>query len=234
MKKILAILLSAVLVLAFFGCETEPVTTSSNIPEASSEVISSEEVSSEEVSSEEVSSEEVSSEESSSEEVSSEAPKLPTSFSLYESTLKDLGKSYPNGAFMFHDLTGDGKDELIFKENMKVTIYTYSTIVEKLGSHDFVSDSTRLFVSDNADFPGMFVYHTGRGVDYYDYLNIFKGEVAVDNLWDEIQPDMLKYIADREAVVEYTFDKKLIDEFKRLLEADVDCSDKFVDINTVK
>lgn len=139
---------------------------------------------------------------------------------LKEAYKKDSSKD--TNTFLIRDLDGNGTLELIYRHSdLEVTVYTYDNGVKKIDFHNFASGSTRLFTSDNPSYPGLFEFHVSGGLEKYTYITIKNEKLLFKELWDE---DYSDFYEDRERIVEYTSDKSLIEESKRLYKGNKDAS----------
>ena len=122
--------------------------------------------------------------------------------------------------FLIRDLDGNGVEELIYRHQaLEVTFYTYDNGIKKIDYHDFQTGTTRLFVSDNPAYPGFFEFHIGGGLEYYNYITIEKAALNFKKLWDD---DFSDSYEGRDKIVEYTTDKQMIAESKKLYQENKD------------
>lgn len=121
-------------------------------------------------------------------------------------------------SFLIRDLDGDGVEELIYRHKaLEVTFYTYDNGIKKIDYHDFQTGTTRLFVSDNPAYPGFFEFHVGGGLERYNYITIKDNALIFEKLWDDDFSE-IRFAAslNRDKIVEYTTDKQMIAESKKL------------------
>ena len=122
--------------------------------------------------------------------------------------------------FLIRDLDGNGVEELIYRHQaLEVTFYTYDNGIKKIDYHDFQTGTTRLFVSDNPAYPGFFEFHIGGGLEYYNYITIENAALNFKKLWDD---DFSDSYEGRDKIVEYTTDKQMIAESKKLYQENKD------------
>lgn len=142
----------------------------------------------------------------------------------YEKFLNDLKNKQDDLYYYIKDIDGNNIDDLLVLENTKLSVYTYENSIKLIGEHDFLTGTVRLFSSDNINYPGIFYYTVGGGVDHYGYMTIKYKKLSFENLWEEnyaTEPqDSINHIK------ELSLNKDLISESKVLF-------DKNLDINFV-
>ncbi len=146
------------------------------------------------------------------------------SISLYQNFLRDLKSNNSDIYYFIKDIDGDNTDDLIIHENTKLSVYTYEKSVKLIGEHDFITGTCRFFSSDNADYPGVFYFTVGGGVDHYGYMTIKDKKLSFEDLWEEhyaTQPE-----GSKERIKELSSNKGLISESKELYKNN--CDIKFI------
>ena len=136
---------------------------------------------------------------------------------LYKDFLNELKSSGQELFYSVHDIDGDGVDDLIIKENTKLTVYTFNDSVTKIDEYDFVTGTARFFYSTNKKYSGIFYFTVGGGANHYGYMTVKDNELHLENLWEE-------YYAEEspEKVKELSSDKESIAESKSLYQNNKD------------
>lgn len=148
--------------------------------------------------------------------------------STYNDLLKDIVSETPSKklkdymSYFLKDIDGDGTDELCVMCQTEMTVYTYrDKSAINIGSHDFITGTFRLFSSENTNYPGIFYFTVGGSAEHYCYITIKNEKLTDDRLWvDHYACEELGY--PERTSVEYTSDKNIIDESKKLYEKDED------------
>ena len=105
-------------------------------------------------------------------------------------------------------------------------MYTYEKSVKLIGEQDFLTGTVRFFSSDNINYPGIFYYTVGGGVDHYGYMTIKDKKLSFENLWEENYATEPQDSINR--IKELSLNKDLISESKKLYNKNADI--KFVSL----
>ncbi len=138
----------------------------------------------------------------------------------YETKLDELyNKKKKWLQYSVRDLDGNGVPELLFKNQMKVTIYSYEQGLQKIGAYDFASGTTMFLTTDHASYPGILYFWVGGGMEHYGYLMIKDQSLHREELWNEDYSGISKELGeDRERIMEISEDAVLIQESKKAYE----------------
>jgi len=146
----------------------------------------------------------------------------------YTTFLSDLyDNKYSNEEldFCIKDLDNNDIPELIIAKNgvNNITVYTYNDTVVEVGNHNFATGTTRLFFTDNSSYSGMFFYFASGGLDHYGYITIKDNKLMYEELWNEDYSGISKELGiSRERIEEFSVDKQLIDESRKVYKANND------------
>jgi len=112
--------------------------------------------------------------------------------------------------YVTKDLDNDGTLELLIKNNhMNVAVYTYDEDLKKVGNIVFSTGTSRFLYSNNPDYPYIFYFGLGGGLNHYGYVSIKDNQLVYEELWNE------DYSGWREnRIEEFSKDKGLINESK--------------------
>lgn len=149
----------------------------------------------------------------------------------YAQVLDDLPskKDFKKNTFCFaiRDIDGDEVPELIQKNGLIITVYTYHDELVKIGRHDFESGTTRLLVSDDSSCPGIFIFSVGGGYEWYEYMTVQDGKLAFEDLWNKDYSGISKILGKKRGKIEKTSsDEKLITESKKAYKKERDLTFK--------
>jgi len=146
--------------------------------------------------------------------------------SSYENLLNDLKNNQTDLYYYIKDIDGNNIDDLLVRENTKLSVYTYDNSIELIGEQDFLTGTIRFFSSDNINYPGIFYYTVGGGVDHYGYMTIKDKKLSFENLWEENYATEPQGSINR--IKELSCNKDLISESKKLYNKNADI--KFVSL----
>ena len=144
----------------------------------------------------------------------------------YESLLENLKSNQSHLYYYTKDINGNGVADLLILENTKLSVYTYEKSVKLIGEQDFLTGTVRFFSSDNINYPGIFYYTVGGGVDHYGYMTIKDKKLSFENLWEENYATEPQDSINR--IKELSLNKDLISESKKLYNKNADI--KFVSL----
>lgn len=136
-----------------------------------------------------------------------------------------LDKMKNNQADLYYyikDIDGNAIDDLIILENTKLSVYSYENSVKLIGERDFVTGTVRFFCSESNNYPGIFCFTAGGGINRYGYMTVKNGELSFEKLWEENYSTELQDSID--GIKELSSNNELISESKRLYEKSVDIS----------
>lgn len=72
--------------------------------------------------------------------------------------------------FALLDLGKDGTDELIVVNGgSDLSVYTFNDSLVEVGHHDFVTGTTKFFVSSNIEYSGIFCFSVDGGYEWHRY-----------------------------------------------------------------
>lgn len=109
--------------------------------------------------------------------------------------------------YFYKDIDGNGINEMCVTDgnDMSLTVYTYQNgYLQKIGSKEFGTATTRCFSSSNSKYPGIFIFSVGGGAEHYSYMSISEGEIVFEKLWDNM------YMS--KTTEEFVLDKEIIKE----------------------
>ena len=131
----------------------------------------------------------------------------------YENFLNDLKNKQDDLYYYIKDIDANNIDDLLVLENTKLSVYTYKKSVELIGEQDFLTGTVRFFSSDNINYPGIFYYTVGGGVDHYGYMTIKNNKLQFEELWSE---DYSGINGEKGKIIEISKNENLIKESKKL------------------
>ena len=144
----------------------------------------------------------------------------------YENFLNELKNKQDDLYYYIKDIDGNNIDDLLVLENTKLSVYTYENSIELIGEQDFLTGTVRFFSSDNINYPGIFYFTVGGGINHYGYMTIKDKNLSFENLWEENfateSQNSVNYIK------ELSSNKDLIYESKALFDKNLDI--KFVSL----
>lgn len=151
----------------------------------------------------------------SSKDTADENKQWQTDYAVFLNDLYQKNRSTDNRmGFCTRDLDNNGIPELIISKNgVDLTIYTYEHELVRAGRHDFKSGTTQFLVSDNASYPGIFIFSVGGGYEWYEYLKIAHNKLQLEDLWNKDFSGISKVLGKkRKKIKEISTDKQLIKE----------------------
>ena len=131
----------------------------------------------------------------------------------YSAFVEELKTKNPDLHYIIKDIDKNSSDELIVLKNTAITVYTSSDKISKLDSYDFYTGTTRLFLSDKKDFPGIFYFCCGGGVNHFGVVNIENNKLVSSPIFEE---DYSGILGEKGKIYELCENKALIEESKRL------------------
>lgn len=138
---------------------------------------------------------------------------------LYDDFIRELAGNSREVYYSVKDIDGDRTEDLIVLRNTALSVYTYTDEVMLVGEHDFMTGTVRFFYSDKEEFPGIFYFTVGGGLNHYGYMTVQNGALHLEQLWDEDYSGATDW---EDHVAEFSDDKALIQQSKALYEADKD------------
>jgi hypothetical protein len=115
--------------------------------------------------------------------------------------------------YLYKDLDNNGTSELIAKNGLNITVYTFGEAAVEVGNHNFETGTTRLLFSDNPSYPGIFYFFASGGLEHHGYLAIADGKLSYDELWNEDYSGISKDLGiSRDRIEEFSADKQLVNE----------------------
>lgn len=99
-------------------------------------------------------------------------------------------------------------------DNTKLYVYTYEKSAKLMGEKDFLTGTVRFFVSDNAEYSGVFYFTVGGGANHYGYMSIKNQKLSFKDLWEENYAS--EATGNTGNIKALTTDNGLIEESKRL------------------
>ncbi len=138
----------------------------------------------------------------------------------YEKFLNELKNKQDDLYYYIKDIDGNNIDDLLVLENTKLSVYTYENSIKLIGEQDFLTGTVRFFSSDNINYPGIFYYTVGGGVDHYGYMTIKDKKLSFENLWEENYATEPQDSINR--IKELSSNKDLISESKTLFDKNLD------------
>lgn len=122
--------------------------------------------------------------------------------------------------FAILDLDKDGTDELIVVSGgSDLSVYTFKDSVVEVGHHDFVTGTTKFFVSSNIEYSGIFCFSVDGGYEWHRYIGIEDNLLKIEDLWNEDCSGISEVLGDkRDRIKEFSSDKALIQESKKVYE----------------
>jgi len=119
--------------------------------------------------------------------------------------------------FALRDFNDDETPELLIKHELEITVYTFDKKVIKIDSYDYVTGTTKLFLSDNPKYPGIFSFTVGGGMYHHGYLILKDNKLVWEELWNEDYSNVSSHLElDRDIIVELSDDKQLIAESRKV------------------
>ena len=166
---------------------------------------------------------------SSTEKNQSKAMPLPEDWRVaYQKQLDELyGQKRSGRYYTVKDLDANGIPELIIHKGTELTVYSYDQGIKRFGSYDFVTGTTVLLVSEQSDYPGIFYYWVGGGLEHYGYVSLMGQQIHTEELWNEDFTGITKeWRTDRGTILEISKDPDLIRESKRVYQSKKELSCK--------
>ena len=132
---------------------------------------------------------------------------------LYDSFLSENYNDYPDLYYAYHDIDGNGTDELLISDNTTLTVYTVKNYVTEIGTHDFLTGTFQLFYSNNKDYPGIICFTAGGGMNHFSYIAVKDGALNIEKIYDE---DYSGILTDSEnKIIPYSENENLIKEIQK-------------------
>lgn len=153
----------------------------------------------------------------------------------WEKAYTECLKEYSTNAkdtveFVLKDMSNCGVPNLIIKEQLNLTVYSYDGEVKELASENFKTGTTRFLYSDNAKYPGIFYFYESGGLNHYGYIASHDGKIKISELWNEDYSGISKELGEeREVIEELSSNKKLIKESERVYNENLDLAFTVVD-----
>ena len=134
--------------------------------------------------------------------------------SMYTGILDDLKSNLSDPYYFIKDIDGDNSPDLLVLDNTKLYVYTYEKSAKLMGEKDFLTGTVRFFVSDNAEYSGVFYFTVGGGVNHYGYMTVKGQTLHFEDLWEENYAS--EATGNTGNIKALTTDNGLIEESKRL------------------
>lgn len=135
--------------------------------------------------------------------------------------------------FSIKDLDNNLIPELIIKKH-GTCLHIYSCDRGELidvGENEFYSATTRFFYSNNRNYPGIFFFTIGGGLEQYGYLEFVNNKLVECDLWNEDYSGTHK---NRERINEISDDKSCIEESRKIVAAGKDIEFDEVSEDSIK
>ena len=129
------------------------------------------------------------------------------SFGDYTALLESIRAENREVYYLLRDMDGDGVQELLLKEDTKLSVYTLTESVTLVGEQEFATGTLRLLYSDKTDYPGIFTFTVGGGANHYGYMTLKDGKISQEKLWDDFfsladnDPGRVKTYSKDEAII---------------------------------
>jgi len=142
--------------------------------------------------------------------------------------------------FFVKDLDNNGTPELIIsKHGTCLQIYSFDKgELVNGGEYEFYTGTIRYLFSENKQYPGIFCFSVGGGLEHYCYLSFNNGVLKVEELWNEDFTGISKELGKKRKRIEnLSDDRLLIKESKKVVEnkKDIEFNEISVDnINKLK
>ena len=104
------------------------------------------------------------------------------------------------------DIDNNGTEELFIHQNTAIEVYTYENAVKKVGVHDFITGTLKLYHTLDTKYPGIIYVTVGGGKNHFGYITIMDGALSVKQTFD----DDYGMISGKKEDVFYTDDEELI------------------------
>jgi len=104
------------------------------------------------------------------------------------------------------DIDNNGTDELFIHENTAFEVYTYDGTVKKVGTHDFVTGTLKIYHTMDPKYPGIVYLTDGGGKNHFGYITLTDGALSVRQTFD----DDYGMVSGKKEDVFYTDDEYLI------------------------
>ena len=132
---------------------------------------------------------------------------------LYDSFLSENYNDSPDSYYAYHDIDGNGTDELLISDNTTLTVYTVKNYVTEIGTHDFSTGTFQFFYSNNKDYPGIICFTAGGGMNRFSYITVKDGILNIEKIYDE---DYSGILTDSEnKIIPYSENDELINEIQK-------------------
>ena len=115
-----------------------------------------------------------------------------------------------------HALDSNDIPELIVARNgVTVTVYAFDGTVIEMGNRDFATGTTKMFLSKNPAYHGIFYFFAGGGLEHYEYITVKDDTLIDEKLWTEdVSEISIELGITRDRIEEISTDKQLIAESK--------------------
>ena len=144
----------------------------------------------------------------------------------YKKFLNELKNKQDDLYYYIKDIDRNNIDDLLVLENTKLSVYTYENSIELIGEQDFLTGTVRFFSSENINYPGIFYFTVGGGINHYGYMTIKDKNLSFENLWEENFATESQNNVNH--IKELSSNKDLISESKALFDKNLDI--KFVSL----
>ena len=134
--------------------------------------------------------------------------------SIYTDILDDLKAKLSDSYYFIKDIDEDNSPDLLVLNNTKLSVYSYEKSARLIGEQDFLTGTVRFFSSDNSEYPGIFYFTVGGGVNHYGYMSIKNQKLFFEDLCEENYAS--ESTDNTENTKELSADKELIEESKQL------------------
>lgn len=139
-------------------------------------------------------------------------------------------------SFFVKDINNNGVPELIIcAHGTCLQIYSFDTgELINIGEHEFYTGTIRYLLSEDEQYPGIFCYFVGGGLEHYYYLE-FNDNLEIKELWNKDFTDISKSLGKKRKKIEnISEDKLLIKESKKVVKKNNDISFLKISENNIK
>lgn len=138
--------------------------------------------------------------------------------------------------FFVKDINNNGTPELIISmHGTCLQIYTFDKgELINGGEYEFYTGTIRFLLSKNKQYPGIFCYYVGGGLEHYCYLSFNNDILKVEELWNEDFTGISKELGKKRKRIEYfSDDELLINESQKVIEKENDISFNEISVNNI-